>query len=83
MVPVPVVVTAPGLRVRVQVPDAGNPLRSTLPVVTVQVGCVMVPIVGAGGMVAATSVTGMAAELQLLPVVTVNDQFLATSPVMV
>jgi len=45
LVPVPVI--APGLMV--QVPDAGKPPNMTLPVETVQVGCVMVPTAGAAG----------------------------------
>jgi hypothetical protein len=49
LVPVPVVVIAPGDRVRVQVPAAGRPFRITLPVATSQVGWVMVPIMGADG----------------------------------
>ena len=47
VVPVPVVTVAPGVLVRVQVPDEGNPLKRTLPVATAQVGCVIVPIIGA------------------------------------
>ena len=38
VVPVPVASVPPGLRVRVQVPDDGNPLIPTLPVVMAQVG---------------------------------------------
>ena len=38
-----------GLPVTVQLPLDGNPLNSTLPVEVVQVGCVMVPKVGAVG----------------------------------
>ena len=38
LIPVPVVTTAPGFRVKVQVPLAGNPLIITLPVATAQVG---------------------------------------------
>jgi hypothetical protein len=38
LVPEPVVVTLPGLRVIVQVPEAGSPFRTTLPVATEQVG---------------------------------------------
>jgi len=38
VVPVPVKVVPSGNRVRVQVPEAGNPLSATLPVATVQVG---------------------------------------------
>jgi hypothetical protein len=49
LTPVPVVVTAPGLRVNVQVPVDGKPLSITLPVATVQVGWVIVPTVGAEG----------------------------------
>ena len=47
--PEPVVVTLPGDRVRVHVPLDGNPLNTTLPVVTVHVGCVIFPITGAAG----------------------------------
>lgn len=50
LVPVPLVVAPPGLRVNVHVPDEGNPPSTTLPVATVQVGCVLVPTVGADGM---------------------------------
>ena len=45
----PVVVVPPGDLVRVQVPVTGNPFRTILPVAKVQVGCVMVPTVGAVG----------------------------------
>jgi hypothetical protein len=47
LVPVPEVVTLPGLRVIVHVPDAGSPFRTTLPVATEQVGCVILPGTGA------------------------------------
>ena len=49
LVPVPVVVTAPGDRVKVHVPVAGNPDKTTLPVEIVQVGCEIVPTIGADG----------------------------------
>ena len=49
LIPVPFVVTAPGLRVNVHVPLEGNPFNTTLPVATAQVGWVMVPITGAAG----------------------------------
>jgi hypothetical protein len=51
VVPVPVVRTLPGERVRVQVPAAGNPFNTTLPVVTEQVGWVITPADGAVGIV--------------------------------
>ena len=47
--PVPVVVVPPGVLVRIQLPLAGSPFNTTLPVATVQVGWVMVPIAGAVG----------------------------------
>jgi hypothetical protein len=47
LVPVPVVVTASGFLVSVQVPDEGNPFRMTLPVAVPQFGWVIVPIDGA------------------------------------
>ena len=37
---------APGLMVQL---PAGNPLMATLPVDTAQVGCVIVPVIGAAG----------------------------------
>ena len=46
--PVPVVVP-PGDLVRVHVPVAGNPLRTTVPVARALVGWVKVPTVGAVG----------------------------------
>jgi hypothetical protein len=49
LVPVPVDVVPPGVRIKVQLPVAGNPFNTTLPVATVQVGWVIVPTVGAVG----------------------------------
>ena len=49
LVPDPLVVTAPGLRVSVHVPLDGNPLSTTLPVETMHTGCVIVPTTGADG----------------------------------
>ena len=49
LVPVPVVVVPPGVLVIVQVPLAGKPFNTTLPVATEQVGWVIVPMVGAVG----------------------------------
>jgi hypothetical protein len=47
--PSPVLESPPGERVKVHVPDAGNPLNATLPVELIQVGLVIVPINGAAG----------------------------------
>jgi hypothetical protein len=48
LVPVPVVIPA-GVLVNVQIPVAGNPLKTTLPVATVHDGWVIVPTTGAVG----------------------------------
>lgn len=73
VVPVPEVVMDPGLRVRVQVPDAGSPFIITLPVATVQVGAVIVPIAGAEGVAGWVFITMFAddADVQPAAVVTV------------
>ena len=65
LVPVPVVVVPPGVLVNVQVPVAGKPLITTLPVSTVHVGCVIVPAMGVGGVVGLGMITtsGDAAEV--------------------
>ena len=57
VVPDPVVVIPPGFLVKVHVPEAGNPLKATLPVPTVQVGWVIVPMTGAAGAPGAASIT--------------------------
>ena len=49
LVPVPEVVVPPGVLVSVQLPVDGRPLKTTLPVDTAQVGCVIVPTEGAFG----------------------------------
>ena len=51
LVPVPVEVTVPGYRIKVQLPDEGNPVNNTLPVATVHFGAVIVPTTGAVGIV--------------------------------
>jgi hypothetical protein len=49
-VPEPVELMSPGIRVSIQVPEDGSPVRTTLPEGIEQSGCVIVPITGAGGM---------------------------------
>ena len=49
LVPLPDVVTEPGVLVNVQLPLDGNPLSNTLPVASVHIGWVMVPTTGAVG----------------------------------
>lgn len=48
-VPVPVFVALSGNLVKVQAPEAGNPLNATLPVDMVQPGWVITPTVGVVG----------------------------------
>ena len=43
-------VVPPGVRVSVHVPLAGKPFKTALPVADPQIGCVIVPNVGAVGM---------------------------------
>ena len=50
LVPVPVIIIPPGVLVNVQVPVTGKPFKTTIPVATVGVGCVIVPTVGAVSM---------------------------------
>jgi hypothetical protein len=51
VVPVPVDVVPPGDLVNVHVPVAGNPFKTTLPVAKAQLGWVIVPTMGAVGVV--------------------------------
>ena len=85
LVPVPVVVVPPGVLVNVHVPDDGNPLKSTLPVDTEHVGCVIVPITGAEGEPGATLTTIFADAMEVHPdaFVTVYVQVPDASPEMV
>ena len=70
LVPLPVI--PPGLMV--QVPDAGRPFNTTLPVAVAQFGCVMVPVVGAEGVTGCALITtlAVAGEVQPAALVTVK-----------
>ena len=72
----------PGLIVQV---PAGNPLRTTLPVATVQVGCVIVPMTGADGVTGCGSITAFcdAGETHPAALVTVKEYVPANRPVTV
>jgi hypothetical protein len=84
LVPVPVVVVPPGVLVNVQVPVEGKPFSTTLPVESTQVGCVMVPIVGAVGVPGAAITTSSdGGEVHPATVVTVKLYVPAVSPVKV
>ncbi len=72
LVPDPVVVVPPGVLVNVQVPDAGRSFKTTLPVDTVHVGCVIVPTVGAEGEAGAVFITTLAEDDEVHPVALVT-----------
>ena len=68
-------VVPPGDLVNVHVPVAGNPDKMTLPVATLQVGCVIVPMEGADGVAAWVLITALAdaGEIHSEALVTVNE----------
>jgi hypothetical protein len=67
LVPVPVVVVPPGVRVKVQLPVEGKPFKITLPVATEQVGWVTVPTVGAVGVAGWVLITTLAEDDEIHP----------------
>jgi hypothetical protein len=82
--PVPDVVTVPGSRVNVHVPEAGKLVNCTLPVDRMHVGGVMVPMAGAVGVVGWTGITTLAEAGEVHPtaLVTVKLYVPATRPEM-
>ena len=84
-VPVPEATTPPGVLVRIHVPVAGKPFKTTLPVDTAQVGCVINPTVGAPGKPAIVFITILADEADVHPeeFVTVKVYVPGISPVTV
>jgi len=67
LVPVPVVITPPGVRVSVHVPVAGRPFSTTLPVETVQVGWVIIPTEGGVGIDGLALITTLAEAIEVHP----------------
>lgn len=65
-------VEPPGLRVRVHVPDEGNPLSATVPVASVHVGWVMEPMTGAAGIGGGTLITTLDDDGEVHPNVLVT-----------
>ena len=61
-------VVPPGVFVKVQRPVAGKPLKTTLPVAKVHVGCVIVPTIGAVGMAGCAAITTFADATEVHPV---------------
>jgi len=67
LVPVPVEVVPPGVLVNVQVPVAGNPFKTTLPVAKAQVGWVIVPKTGGVGVTGWVLITTFADAAEVHP----------------
>jgi hypothetical protein len=67
VVPLPDVITPPGVRIIIQSPEEGNPFNTTLPIEMKQVGWVIVPIVGAAGVALTVTVVEAAADGPLHP----------------
>ena len=67
VVPIPVMVVDPTDSVTVHMPDAGSPLKATLPVAVVQVGWVMVPITGADGVAGCALMVALSDEAEVQP----------------
>ena len=67
------VFVAPPVAVTVQLPE-GRPLRATLPVAVAQVGCVIVPMIGASGVAGWVFIVALveATEVQPTELVTVK-----------
>ena len=53
--------------VTVQVPDAGSPLKATLPVTVVQVGWMMAPTTGAAGLSGDALMVALSDEAEVQP----------------
>lgn len=74
VVPVPVLITEPGVLLTVHVPVEGNPMSTTLPVDDAQVGCVTDSILGSRGIGGCSLITTLpdAADVHPAALVTVN-----------
>jgi hypothetical protein len=85
VLPVPVVVIPPGVRVNVQVPVAGKPFKITLPIAREHVGWVTVPMDGAAGVSGGAFITMFADGEEVHPaaLVTVQAYVPGASPEMV
>lgn len=83
--PVPGMVTLPGVLVSVHVPVSGSPLSSTLPVERAQVGCTIVPTIGATGVSGCVLITTFDddADTHPLELVTVKVYVPGARPVIV
>jgi hypothetical protein len=82
LVPVPAVIVPPGDLVNIQVPVEGKPFNTTLPVGTLNVGCVTVSIAGAVGVDGCVLITALVEIEEVHPdsLVTVKVYIPAASP---
>jgi hypothetical protein len=73
-VPLPVVIVPPGVLVNVHEPEEGKPFNTTEPVASAQVGCVIVPTVGADGVIGCALICTLpdAGEIHPLALVDLN-----------
>jgi len=71
LVPVPGVVVPPGVLVNVQVPVAGKPFNTTLPVDAEHVGCVIVAATGPEGetFIVSSDLLGLLVKTGLLDII--------------
>ena len=74
VVPVPVVVILPGLRVNVHVPLDGKPFTVTLPVETLQVGCIVVLTEGAVGALGAALIMTLSEAEEVHPAALITEK---------
>ena len=74
LTPVPVVVVPLGFCVKVHVPLDGKPFKVTLPVETLQVGCVVMPTEGAVGALGAALMTTFAEAEEVHPAAFITEK---------
>ena len=67
LVPVPAFVIPAGILFNPQVPVDGRPVKTTLPVGSIQVGCVLVPITGDDGVAGYELITTFAEGAEIHP----------------
>ena len=67
LTPIPILVTAPGVRVNVQVPVAGKSLKTTLAVAKLQLGWVIIPMVGAVGVAGCVLISTLVVAMEEHP----------------
>ena len=72
--PVPVEVAPLGFCVKVHVPLDGKPFKVTLPVETLQVGCVIVPTEGAVGVLGAALIMTFAEVEEVHPAAFITEK---------